>query len=88
VEVDAKRKLQWANGLLDLSGMTVSQGVEELNRRNRTQIIVDNPALAARVVEVATVEVDSPEMYAKTVAKAKGVTMIVDRANGVIRLSE
>lgn len=88
VEVDAKRKLQWANGLLDLSGMTVSQGVEELNRRNRTQIIVDNPALAARVVEVATVEVDSPETYAKTVAKTKGVTMIVDRANGVIRLSE
>lgn len=86
--VDAARKLQWAQGLLDLSGMTVAEGVEELNRRNRIQIVVDNPTLGTRVVEVATVKVDSPETYARSVADLSGTTMIVDKDHGVIRLSE
>jgi transmembrane sensor len=87
--VDADRKLQWAkDGLLILGGMTVAEGVEELNRRNRTQIVVDSPALGARVVEFASVKVDSPETYAKVVAQEPGVTIILDKDNGVIRLSE
>jgi ferric-dicitrate binding protein FerR (iron transport regulator) len=87
--VDAERKLQWAkDGLLILGGMTVAEGVEELNRRNRTQIIVESPVLGAKVVEFASVKVDSPETYAKVIAKDSGVTMILDKENGVIRLSE
>ena len=87
--VDAERKLQWAtSGVLVLSGLTVSQGVEQLNRRNRTQIVVESAALGARVVEFASVKVDSPETYAKLVAQESGITMILDKENGVIRLSE
>ena len=86
--VDADRKLQWTNGLLILGGMTVSEGVEQLNRRNRTQIVVDSPALGAKVVEFASVNVDSPERYARIVAAEPGVRMILDKENGVIRLSE
>jgi ferric-dicitrate binding protein FerR (iron transport regulator) len=86
--VDAERKLQWTNGLLILGGLTVSEGVEQLNRRNRTQIIVESPTLGAKVVEFASVKVDSPETYAKAVAQESGVTMILDKENGVIRLSE
>lgn len=86
--VDAERKLQWANGLLILSGQTVAEGVEELNRRNRLQIVVDTPELGARVVEFASVKVDSPRTYAAAVASQPGVTMIEDKENGVIRLSE
>lgn len=87
-QVDAQRKLQWASGLLDLGGMTVSAAAQELNRRNRTQIVVDSPTLAARVVEVASVKVDSPESYAKAVAAEPGVKMIFDEEHGRIRLSE
>lgn len=86
--VDAERKLQWAHGLLVLGGLTVSEGVEQLNRRNRTQIIVESPTLGARVVKFASVRVDSPETYAQAVAQESGVTMILDKENGVIRLSE
>jgi ferric-dicitrate binding protein FerR (iron transport regulator) len=86
--VDAERKLQWTNGLLVLDGMTVSEGAEQLNRRNRTQIIVDSPALGDKVVEFASVKIDSPESFAGVVARAPGVTMILDKENGVIRLSE
>lgn len=87
--VDADRKLQWAkDGLLILGGMTVWEGVEQLNRRNRTQIVVESAALGAKVVQFASVKIDSPETYARAVALESGVTMIVDKENGVIRLSE
>lgn len=86
--VDAERKLQWTNGQLILSGLTVSEGVEELNRRNHMQIVIETPALGARVVEFASVNVDSPEIYARIVAAKPGVRMAVDKDNGVIRLSQ
>ena len=88
LNVDAERKLQWAKGVLILGGLTVAEGAEQLNRRNRTQIVVENPALGARVVAFASVKVDSPETYAKAVAQEPGVQMIIDRENDVIRLSE
>jgi ferric-dicitrate binding protein FerR (iron transport regulator) len=87
-QVDAERKLQWTNGLLILGGMTVSEGVDELNRRNRTQIVVDTPALGERIIRLASVKVDSPETYARIVAAEPGVSLILDKENGVIRLSE
>lgn len=86
--VDAERKLLWTNGLLMLGGLTVAQGAEELNRRNRVQIVVESPNLATKVVEFASVKVDSPETYARAVAQEPGVHMIVDKEKGVIRLSE
>lgn len=89
VRVDADRKLQWAqNGLLVLRDLTVEQGAEQLNRRNRTQIVIDSDRLAARVVTLVTVKVDSPESYARFIAAEPGVHMIVDEDNGVIRLWE
>jgi transmembrane sensor len=86
--VDAERELQWANGYLILSGMTIAEGAEELNRRNRTQIVIDSPTLGARVVEYVRVRVDAPESYARIIADNPGVTMRLDKQNGVIRLSE
>lgn len=86
--VDAERKLQWSNGLLVLGGLTVSEGIEELNRRNRVQIVVDSPVLGAKVLELASVKVDSPETYARLVAAEPGVHLTLDKERGVIRLSE
>lgn len=87
--VDAESKLRWAeDGLLILGGLTVAEGVEQLNRRNRTQIMVDSPTLGARVVEFASVKVDSPESYANAIAREVKVKVTSDKANGVIRLTE
>jgi ferric-dicitrate binding protein FerR (iron transport regulator) len=68
--------------------MTVAEGVEQLNRRNRTQIVVESPALGAKVIEFASIKVDEPERYARMIAADPGVTMISDKENDVIRLSE
>jgi transmembrane sensor len=88
-QVDAERKLQWArNGRLNLGGMTVEEGVEEFNRRNRMQIIVESPTLAARVIASANVPANQPKTYATAVAAESGVEMEVDEKNGIIRLSD
>jgi transmembrane sensor len=86
--VDAERKLEWTTGVLTLGGMTVSEGVNELNRRNQVQIVVDSPTLGSRIVKFASVKVDAPERYARIVAAEPGVRMTLDKENGVIRLSE
>lgn len=87
-EVDAEDELQWANGLLILREKTIAEGVEEFNRRNRLQIVVHSPKLAAKVLDFASVKVDSPESYAQLIAAQPGVRMTVDKENGLIRLSE
>jgi transmembrane sensor len=86
--VDADRKLQWTNGMLILSGMTVAEGVEQFNRRNRTQIVVESAALGAQIVPLAVVKVDAPEVYARVIAEEPGIKITWDRKNDVIRLSE
>lgn len=86
--VDAESKLQWATGYLFLRRMTVAEGVEELNRRNRVQIVVESPILGGKVLSFVMVRVDAPETYARFVAAQPGVRMIVDKENSVIRLSE
>jgi hypothetical protein len=68
--------------------MTIAEGAAEFNRRNRTQIVIDSPALGARVLKYARVNVDAPESYARIVVAQPGITMTVDKKNGVIRLSE
>lgn len=86
---EAERTFQRARtARLNLGGMTVAEGVKELNRRNRMQIVVESPALAARVIESANVPADEPKTYATAVAAASGVKMEVDEKNGVIRLSD
>jgi len=87
-QVDAERKLQWANGMLILGGLSVAEGVEQLNRRNRVQIVVDNPALGNKVIAFASVKLDAeaPKRYAEIVAAEPGVTL--DETKDVIRLSE
>jgi transmembrane sensor len=87
-QVDAERKLQWCRGLLVLDGMTVAEAVEQLNRRNELQIVVDSPALAARIVPFISVQVDEPERYAKFIDSQPGVKFRLDKENNVIHLSE
>ena len=86
--VDAERKLQWTSGWLMLGGLTVSESVRQMNRRNRMQIVLESPRLGEQVITFGRVKVDSPESYAKAVADQYHLQVDIDRKNGVIRLSE
>lgn len=88
-KVDADRKLQWATGWLDLEGVTVGQAVDEFNRRNRTQIVIDDPNLENRKVRFFRVRVDdSPETFARTLtADDSGIKMDSNPKEKVIRLT-
>ncbi|HEY0686245.1 MAG TPA: FecR domain-containing protein [Steroidobacter sp.] len=86
--VDAKNKLQWTSGWLDLTGATVAQSVAQFNRRNRVQLVVDSPTLSAKVIEYARVKVDQPMDFAAVIAQEPGVKMTFDTKNDVIRLSD
>jgi transmembrane sensor len=88
-KVDADRKLQWATGWLDLQGVTVGQAVDEFNRRNRTQIIIEDPQLEHLKVQFFRVRVDdSPETFARLLtADNSGIKMDSNPKEKVIRLT-
>lgn len=44
---DAERQLAWREGLVSFDGESLQTAVAEINRHNRRQIVVDDPALAA-----------------------------------------
>jgi transmembrane sensor len=89
VRVDAHRKLDWVTGWLTLVDSTVAEGVEQFNRRNRTQIVVEGSTLSAtRLRGYLHVRVDSPESYAQFVSSQTGANMIVDKQGRVIWLRE
>ena len=66
--VDASRELAWAEGHLRFDdNTTVAQAAEQFNRRNRIQILVDDPGIAAKLVCCAF-NIDDPESFAQSVA--------------------
>ena len=44
---DAERQLAWREGLVSFDGESLQTAVAEINRHNRRQIVVDDPALGA-----------------------------------------
>jgi transmembrane sensor len=72
---EAERRLAWRDGMVDFAGEPLMTAVEEINRHNRRQIVVDDPALASRPV-VGMFRADDPDNFAETVATALGVQSI------------
>jgi transmembrane sensor len=68
---EAERHLAWREGMLAFGGESLSQAVEEINRHNRRQITIDDPALAKRPV-VGIFRASDTEGFAQTVATALG----------------
>ena len=66
--VNAKRELAWAQGQLIFDDQTtIAQAAEQFNRRNRIQIVVNDPDIAARPV-CCVFNIDDPESFAQSVA--------------------
>jgi transmembrane sensor len=73
--LEAERRLAWRDGMVDFAGEPLATAVDEINRHNRRQIVVDDPALASRPV-VGTFRANDPDNFAATVATALGVQSI------------
>ena len=49
-EAALERRFAWLNGMVAFSGETLAEAVAEVNRHNRQQIVIDDPALAMQPV--------------------------------------
>ena len=72
---EAERRLAWRDGMLDFAGEPLTTAVEEINRHNHRQIVVDDLALGSRPV-IGMFRANDPDNFAATVATALGVESI------------
>ncbi len=72
-KVNSSNELAWANGQLILTEATVGEAAREFNRRNRIQIHVDDPVIAAWHV-CCVFDAGDPEAFADTVVATGKVT--------------
>lgn len=84
-QVNASRELQWATGYYEFRGETVSQAVDEFNRRNRLQVVMADPAIGDIHMPFTTVKLDDPETFAVMLAARPDVQVAYESAD-VIRL--
>ncbi len=66
------RLLAWQPQLLDFSSVPLAQAIDELNRRNRIQIVLADPA-SARVPIVASIRSDNLDGFVGLVTRAVGL---------------
>jgi len=81
--VDVASALAWAQGKLIFDDQNVAAAVIEFNRRNRVQIEIDDPAIAARPVR-GVFDAADPESFAQFIAHAAHATIV--REPDVVRL--
>lgn len=84
-EVDASRELQWATGYYEFRGETVSQAIEQFNRRNRLQVVMADERIGEIAMPFTTVKLDDPETFAAMLAARPDVQVAYENAD-VIRL--
>ena len=78
-----KRELAWSNRRLVFESDTVADAVEEFNRRNRVQIILEG-ALGTEQVR-GVFHADDPMSFAESLAAARK-NLAVSQSGDVIRL--
>ena len=85
--VDASSELAWAQGHLVFDGMTtILQAAQEFNRRNRIQIVIEDPLVAQRQA-CCVFSVDDPESFAESVAtSSKGTIVLLRDGTNTLRL--
>lgn len=81
-EID--RRLAWRDGEIVLDGDTLENAVEEFNRYNQRQILIEDPALASEVF-VGRFRTNEPEAFARAVAVTAQARLVVE--DEAIRIS-
>jgi transmembrane sensor len=74
-KVNASNALAWAKGRLIFQDETLADAVREFNRRNRIQIEVDDPTIAALTV-CCVYDATDPEAFAMMVAANDAIALV------------
>jgi len=80
---EADRRLAWRQGMVSFDGESLQAAVTEINRHNRRQILVDDPALGAKPI-VGVFRATDPGGFSVAAALALKASVIPD--GDVIRL--
>jgi transmembrane sensor len=80
--VEAKDVLAWAQKRLVFRTESIGQASAQFNRRNRLQIVIDDPAIAARPIR-GVFDADDPGGFADVIAAATGASTMRDGADAV-----
>ena len=80
---EADRRLAWRQGMVSFDGESLQTAVAEINRHNRRQILVDDPALGAKPI-VGVFRATDPGGFSVAAALALKASVIPD--GDVIRL--
>lgn len=82
--VNSTHALAWAKGQLIFQSETLAEAVTEFNRRNRVQIEVDDPQIAAWHV-CCVFDAADPETFAESIAADPAIALVRERPD-VLRL--
>lgn len=74
VAVDARRKLLWVTGQVQLSNTTIGEIVRHFNRRHEIQAEIEDPRLATQTVDLAVMQVDRVSSFIE-VMESRGVAV-------------
>jgi transmembrane sensor len=75
-KVDSVTALAWANGQLVLQQETVAEAVREFNRRNRLQLVIEDPAVAGLHL-CCIFDAGDPETFANMIVAAGDEVQLV-----------
>lgn len=84
-KVDAERELAWAQRRLIFDNVTVAEAVDAFNRRNRMQIVVEDPSISARTVDGVFNAAD-PESFAQFLSFVEPVIITKDGQRWSLRI--
>jgi ferric-dicitrate binding protein FerR (iron transport regulator) len=91
LKVDAELKLDWVNGWVTLQGgEPIGDIVTQFNRRNATQIKLEDDGIAAKPLKgnYYRLRLDSPESFVRVLESQEGIVVIRDRGDLVRLKSE
>jgi len=86
-KVNSALALAWASGQLILQRETVGEAVEEFNRRNRVQILIDDPEIAKGHL-CCVFDAGDPEAFAKLIASMSDDIVLVREGPNILRIAK
>jgi transmembrane sensor len=80
-KVNVDYEIAWADGWLTYEDKTIAEVASEFNRRNRIQIVVGDPAIAARRLAFFRGSATDPESFVAALAANSDITIMRDDPN-------
>ena len=88
IQVDAERKISWADGWLSFKGETVGEAVRTFNRFTDMRIKIAQAELSDTRVAYGRFDLDKPESFARNVGAVLNVPVTADSRRNVIYIGD